>query len=197
MGARIGNLRAQQLGLITALVLLPGVVALLALGGEPWRMLDRPMYAGQLTASASSLDGGFELSLGRGSVAALVWAVAAAGLVFVAAARQRESLDSILVSAGLMGVSTVVLASLTHAFWLAEAVDTSRLHSPTARRGVSIDLFMMTGSQWSQALPCVLLSLYAIAALVTILGLLAVHAKERRQARQRAHYVPAQGWSTP
>lgn len=63
-----------------------------------------------------------------------------------------------------------------------------QLHSPTAQRGVVLDLFAMTGSEWAQAAPYALLSLYAIAALVSVLGLVAVHADERDRLRRT-------GWS--
>lgn len=164
------QLCAWVLGLLS-----PGILVLAAMRGEPWRLLDRPIF------DATIVDREFDPSMGRGFVVAFaVAAVLTAGLAIrppgARAAPPRT------VHAALLAVAILVLAPLTHAFYLAEAVGVQRLGNPVETQTIGVTLAMMTAAEWREAAPYMLLTSYAIAGIAAVLGLVGIHAKEHRRS---------------
>ena len=181
-----------QLWAAAGAVLAPALVALWVLGGEPWRYLDRPLYAGGLL----SRDPDFSFDVSRGFIVSVVYGLIAATAVALELIRRRAGPDHAIEGGMIIGIAVVVLAPLTHAVWLADAMDTSRLAASPRH---NLELFRITASEWSQAAPYVLLSVYGIVALVVVLGLVGIHAQERDGSRRRVQQdrpiPPHRPWS--
>lgn len=184
MFEKIAHLSQRQLVLVIFVLVLPALVALLALGGEPWAWVDRPLWVGHFHGNPE-----FEPDLGRGILASLGIAAFVWGLTLFRLLRQGVDRRRAAAGASLVAGAVVLLAPVSQFFWMADGVDASRVNSRTEASQVAIDYLMMTPSEWSQAVPFFLMSFYACFAFAAVFTFVSVHAKEnhRRAQPHRRH----------
>lgn len=115
-------------------------MSLIGLRGALWRYLDRPLFAG-----LGPRTGGLAFSATRRFVVSLVLAVLVAVVHAARSAGRHASRQSAIEAWLIMGLAVVVLAPLTHAHWLAEGTDETRLAAVGTR---NVELLSMTGDQW-------------------------------------------------